>query len=44
MSGDTDSQFFVSLNENVSYASLFYSHGDQNEDSEKQDIVTNKYF
>ena len=44
MSKYTYSLLFVSINEDVSAALLISLHGDNNEDYDKQDIVTNIYI
>ena len=41
MSKDKDYQFVVIINENVAAESLLSFHGDNIEDYDKQDIVTN---
>ena len=44
MSRDKDSQMVFSSIENVTDASFIYSNGNNNNDYDKQDIVTNNCF
>ena len=44
MSKDTDYKMFVITNEKFSAASFLYLHGNNNEDDEKLDTVTNISF
>ena len=41
---NVESQLYVSSNEDIAYASLLTFHGDNIEESYKQDIVTNIEF
>ena len=44
MSRDKYDPLVVRINEDVAFASLFYFHGEKNEDNEKQDIIINIEF
>ena len=44
MSKNKESQLFVISNEDVAPVSLMYLHGDNIEDSDKQDIFKNIWF